>query len=101
MDKQIDHYRKSGEILWFEYHCNESHNSQDAQLWYRSHQQVEVINCDNENEFGQFDFIERQECGMPLVYQIKFNDNTLGHAFEDELLDDINDYCRNDPPKVQ
>ena len=28
-----------GTVAWFEYHCQESDDSDDADLWYRSHQQ--------------------------------------------------------------
>lgn len=32
-----------GTVKWFEYHCWESPESSDAEVWYRSHCEVSVI----------------------------------------------------------
>ncbi len=32
--------RNVGDVVWFEYHCWESPESSDAEIWYRSHQKV-------------------------------------------------------------
>lgn len=39
---------KVGKRMWFEYHCLESDSSCDAELWYRSHQQVNVLEISDE-----------------------------------------------------
>jgi hypothetical protein len=92
-----------GSQLWFEYHCYESHSSQDAELWYRSHQRVTVT--DTPEQLKEYETIEgletfegRCEAGMPLTYIIRFDDGYVGHVFEDELLDSPSEYCRPDPP---
>jgi len=80
---------KPGETAWFEYHCWMSHNSADAQLWYRSQQQVEILrltDCEVTEELDNFN--KRTDAGMPWVYTIKFADGFIGDAFEDELLTD-------------
>lgn len=33
----IDNLLGIGDEYWFEYHCKESHDSNDAELWYHSH----------------------------------------------------------------
>lgn len=92
-------YREIGKKYWFEYHCNESHDSTDAQLWYRSHQQVTIIALD-EKGHGETK-TERLENGHPAVYKIKFDDGFEGGAFEDEVLDSNSEFERPDPPKGQ
>ena len=97
--KTIDGFRKEGTEAWFEYHCQESAKSADAELWYRSHQRVTVLDCDNVDEFGDLSFVERAEAGVPLVYKIRFEDGFEGAAFEDELVDNPEEFCRPEPPK--
>jgi len=91
--------RNIGEELFFEYHCLESPESQDAELWYRSHQKVTVLGfvaCDGLSIPTRK---ERDEDGCPIVYEIKFADGFINQAFEDELLDTKEDYFRHDPPE--
>ena len=85
--------------MWFEYHCLEDHQSSDAHLWYRSHQQIEVIGIDEcEPEFLKMTEQERYEDGCMLVYRVRFNDGFIGTAWEDELLSNPSEYVRPDPP---
>ena len=77
---------KIGKIYWFEYHCLES--SCDAKLWYRSHQEVEVI-AEVETEPGE-----------PKVYTVKFIDGFVGDVFDDELLISSDGFYRSEPPKI-
>ena len=89
----------SGEWAWFEYHCFQSFNSQDAHLWVRSRQPVQVIgldDCDVVPELDTFD--KRMDAAMPLVYQIKFPDGMVGSAFEDELTTTPADFERGFAP---
>lgn len=90
-----------GEEKWFEYHCNESHNSADAELWYRSHQKVKILRIDNLQDFHESTTMEErlEDMGSPIVYNIRFEDGFEGSAFEDELLNSPEEYCRKDPSK--
>lgn len=88
------------ETKLFEYHCYEGHDSQDAQLWYRSHQKVVVGECQN-SEYLEMTLKEREEAAMPLVYAITFSDGFTGHAWEDELLDSKSEYYCDDPPPAR
>lgn len=84
--------------LWFEYHCNESHDSADAELWYRSHQKcviVGVVPCDG---YDIHSADERYESGCLIVYRIRFDDGQEFDACEDELMQNRKDFCRPDPP---
>jgi len=90
-------YRKPGDICWFEYHCNESPESCDADLWYRSHQKVKVVKLDAKG-YGKTK-IERGENGHPAVYIIQFDDGFSKGAFEDELVDSPKEFYRPDPPE--
>lgn len=74
---------------WFEYHCWESPKSQDAELWYRSHQKIEVLGLSPNHEKCGLEMTrnERMEEGVPLTYEIRFADGFEGTAFEDEILE--------------
>jgi len=77
-----------GKIFWYEYHCDESPGSADAELWYRSHQQVEVTDK------------SYSDPGEPEQYNIKFlEDGFEGVAFDDELLNSTEEFYRPDPPE--
>ena len=95
----IDHYCEPGSKWYFEYHCWESPKSSDAELWYRSHTQVTVLHCVNEDDFGGMTFDERCEAATQLVYRVRFPDGFEGDVFEDELLTSEKFYERPDPPK--
>lgn len=91
-------YRKDGDVCWFEYHCFESIVSQDYQLWLHSHQQVEIIKIET---YGNgLTKVERGENGEPACYLVKFNDGYIYTVFEDELLDNITEFYRPEPPKT-
>jgi len=95
----VENALKIGDKKLFEYHCNESHESSDADLWYHSHQQVEILGMDENDGVGIYSQDERYECGHPLAYRVRFADGFEHTAMEDELLDSADDYCRPDPPK--
>lgn len=77
--------RALGTTVFYEYHCAQSHDSGDAELWYRSHQEAIVLAV-AEPGFGDTPE-ERGDNGQPTVYRIRFGDGYEDDAFEDELLD--------------
>jgi hypothetical protein len=81
------HDIKIGETYWYEYHCLESPDSSDAELWYRSHQEVKVLDQ------------EETEPGEPECFNIKFVDDFEGVAFDDELMLSTKEFYRPDPPE--
>jgi len=89
-----------GEKAYFEYHCWESYESQDAPVWLHSHQLVTIL-LENESD-RQREYLptlaERGEEGMPITYQIKFSDGLIWTAFEDELMTSPVDYEMANPP---
>lgn len=87
-----------GETPFFEYHCWESHDSADADLWYRSHQRVTVLG-EGDHDGKGMTFEERCEAGHPKVYRIRFVDGHEGYALDDELMEDSSGFCRPDPPE--
>ena len=74
--------------IYFEYHCWESEDSSDAELWHHTHQQVEVL---------QNITLDHDEFKM---YRVKFNDGFEYDVFEDELLDSPDEYERPDYMKA-
>lgn len=87
-----------GETAWFEYHCNESPESPDAPAWYRSHQQVTVVAGPECNDGAGLSRAERDECGQPFTYTVRFSDGLEWCAFEDELSESRDYWERPDPP---
>jgi hypothetical protein len=87
---------KPGEESFFEYHCWQSHDSEDAELWYRSHQPVTVVEkafdpTEVEDKFKLekgLSVKERLEAGRPKQYRIRFEDGYEDIAWEDELMTD-------------
>jgi hypothetical protein len=75
---------RSGETAYYEYHCNRSHDSEDAPLWYRSHQPVEVVAIADRGYGRTLD--QRLNNSQPHTYEVLFPDGFVGHAFEDELF---------------
>ena len=94
----VEHLRPIGATLWFEYHCNESHSSSDAEVWYHSHQQAKVLSFAGCDPAFFATFIERGENGHVLLYRVRFVDGLEWDVFEDELLDSPEEFCRTDPP---
>ena len=90
-------FRQPGKY-WYEYHCYEGHDSSDAELWYHSHQKVNVLSL-VEQGFGDTPE-ERGNNGQPAVYNVRFSDGFTGDAFEDEILDSPSEFTRPDPPKI-
>ncbi len=87
---------KVGKTFWFEYHCYESPESCDAEIWYRSHQKVKVIGV---SEWSYDDKEWRQEDGNPRVYLVQWEDGFQYDVFEDELMESPNEFYRPSPPK--
>lgn len=89
-----------GTVCFFEYHCRESSDSPDAELWYHSHSEVIVQRCVNPKYLSAAATMRArlEECGMPLAYEVRFLDGFFGVAMEDELLLMKDDYARPDPP---
>jgi hypothetical protein len=83
-----------GQLLAFEYHCWRSHESGDAELWYRDHQMVTIIavdlTCDGYKAFqaGVTSANERIEEGIPVAYVARFADGHEHTVLEDELFID-------------
>lgn len=84
----------------FEYHCNESPQSSDAALWYRSHQVVTVLECTNPEFYEPGATIQHriEVDGTPLAYRVVFCDGFECTSMEDELLLSEAEYERDDPP---
>jgi hypothetical protein len=89
---------KVGKSFLFEYHCLESSTSNDAEVWYRSHQNVKVLDI---VELGNgYTKEERGENGEPRVYNVQFEDGLTFDIFEDELINDSSEFYRPNPPKT-
>jgi hypothetical protein len=94
----VENARAVGQRLWFEYHCWESHESADAELWYHSHQECVVlglVDCDGQDIYSQE---ERYYGACTLTYRVRFDDGQEFDAVEDELLDSRDEFTRVDPP---
>jgi hypothetical protein len=87
---------KVGRIFWFEYHCYESPESCDAEIWYRSHQKVKVIGV---SEWSFDNYEDRMNDGQPRVYLVEWKDGFQYDVFEDELLESPDEFYRPNPPK--
>jgi len=90
-------YLTPGTVRWFEYHCFESDESNDAALWHRSHTRVTVVSLE-ESGIGDTK-AERAINGCPAVYTVRFEDGYVGDVFEDELVYQRSQFVRPDPPK--
>jgi hypothetical protein len=89
----------TGSTKYFEYHCYEGEDSNDAELWHHTHQKVKVL-----HELTDID----EEVGK--IYRIRFPDGFEYDVFEDELLNTPSEYerppyesdiRRNDPQEVE
>ena len=95
--------RTPGSRPWFEYHCYEGHDSADAAIWYRSHQQATIISVDETCDAFVCGIVtrkERDESACSLMYCVRFDDGHEATVFEDELLDSPAEYYRPDPPRI-
>ena len=86
---------KVGKTFWFEYHCYESPESCDAELWYRSHQKVKVIGV---SEWSFDEFEDRMDDAQPRVYLVEWEDGFQYDVFEDELMESKDEFYSPDPP---
>ena len=89
---------KVGEKYWFEYHCWESPESSDAELWYHSHQQCTIVSV--EQEYPDMTEDERYDAAMLNHYNIRFSDGFVSSAGEDELYKNKKGFYRPNPPKI-
>lgn len=86
-----DHLQEweKGDRPWFEYHCLESDESCDADVWRRSHQQVEVLEIPTNQEAAaqsaELTPQERIAEGIPRMYRVRWDDGFVYDVFEDEL----------------
>jgi hypothetical protein len=100
---KVEDLARIGKRYWFEYHCWESHQSGDAEVWYRSHQQCVVLSFARIGADGDPCFFstiqERGEAGHCLTYRVRFDDGLEWTVFEDELMTTRDHFCRPDPPK--
>jgi 2'-5' RNA ligase len=82
-----------GKTYWFEYHCWESEESADAELWHHTHQKVLVYGR------GDGDYDECPVCGeFPCwnSWKIRFPDGYEHTAAPDELLKSRSEFERPD-----
>lgn len=89
-------------LRFFEYRCEESHDSAHAYLWYRSHQFVLVkhlTDASSNPSLLSMTAEQRAENGEPLVYRVQWLDGFEDDAFEDELLMSPSECVRPGPPK--
>ena len=68
--------------MLFEYHCWESDQSQDADLWHRTHQWGTVTKCNGDRGDG---------C---IMFGVTFSDGYQDDVFDDELLLSTQQYTR-------
>lgn len=95
----VQDLRCIGKRYWFEYHCWESHQSGDAEIWYHSHEQCEVVAVVGETA-AYTTLAERAEQGMQMTYKVRFDDGTEHDVFEDELMESRDSFQRPDPPVI-
>lgn len=88
-----------GRRWWFEYHCSESAHSQDAELWYHSHQKALVLSVEDHDADLTLSRQEREGCGMPIAYLARFDDGFESTVLDDELFDSPEGFYRPDPPR--
>jgi len=72
---------------WFEYHCYEGEDSDDAELWHHTHQEIVIVRNLSDEEV---DFELRP------MYRIRFSDGLEYDCFNDELLHSPREYERPD-----
>lgn len=90
---------RPGDTAYYEYHCNPSHDSEDAPLWYRSHQKVMVLGLDHAGPGKTMN--DRLSAGEPSTYRVRFADGFEGAAYEDELFTTEADFSAEYAPPSQ
>jgi hypothetical protein len=98
---KIEDLANIGKRFWFEYHCWESDQSGDAEVWYHSHQQCTVLSFADCDPCFFPTIVGRGEAGHCLLYRVRFDDGLEWDVFEDELMTSKDNFCRPDPPKKQ
>ncbi len=88
-----------GERAHFEYHCDESPESQDYNTYLRSHEPVTVLRHFRNDAWDGSTINERAEEGVPDTYDVRHDDGYEHSVFEDELLTHPQWYFRPDPPR--
>lgn len=78
------HYYKLPAKAWFEYHCFESEQSADADIWQRTHQKVTVLRMLRPDESDY------------EMYEIQFADGLIRDVFADELMNTQSKFERPD-----
>lgn len=84
---------KVGKEFWFEYHCWENEKSVDAEIWKHTHQKVTVLSI---SEYSHENLEDRISDGNPRTYKVRFEDGFECDVFEDELLNNPEEYNRPD-----
>lgn len=91
-----------GDRAWFEYHCLESDESCDVEVWRHSHEQVEVIGIPVDQEplaqSAELTPQERLAEGIPRLYTVRWEDGFEHDVFEDELGLTTDFFHRPPPP---
>jgi hypothetical protein len=68
--------REPGDLVYFEYHCHQDHDSGDALAWYHSRQPATIV---------KRDLTEVES--VAWMYTVRFADGLTWDVFEDELHD--------------
>jgi hypothetical protein len=83
-EPQRHRYKRFPAKAFFEYHCFESEQSADAEIWRRTHQRVSVLRM-----------LSARESDYEM-YRVQFNDGHEADVFADELMNTPKSYERPD-----
>jgi hypothetical protein len=70
----------------FEYHCYEGEDSNDAELWHHTHQQVVILKKE----------VNIDEVYVGKMYRVRFSDGFEYDVCNDELVKDKSEFRRPD-----
>jgi len=73
---------------WFEYHCYEGEDSNDAELWHHTHQQVAIL--------YPIDQAKADMAEVGKMYRVRFSDGFEYDVFADELSSSPKKFRRPD-----
>jgi len=90
--------KQIGEKYWFEYHCSESEQSCDAEIWHHTHQKVKILKL-VEKGYGCNPKERGEKYGQPAVYNVCSDDGFKFDVFEDELMTSKKNFYRPDYKK--
>ena len=85
----LDGKWQPGDTAHFEYHCWQSPDSADYDLWRQTQQPVKVLglgDCDDVSDEAPTYRERGEDWGMPLGYDVQFANGKTGYATEDELF---------------